>query len=254
MPRIRDLAMVRTLLDRDSAWAAYAIGDTSPALADNCEWYTPEAGSALVLLYRGFTPPIVFAMGETRHLEPVFREIDAPTISLHLQADGLAGLSRVYETIHTRPMWRMVVEPSTFRSADIRAVVALDEACREALIALYEDGHRHGEGPTFFQPWMLGQGTFHGIWEGPDLIAVAGTHLFSRELGVCAVGNVYTRRDRRGQGHGARVTSAVVQHALGQSIRTIVLNVDQENSGARRLYERLGFTCHCEFFEGEACR
>ena len=255
MPRIRDFAMVRTLLDRDRAWAAYAIGDLSPELADHCEWYVPEGGSpALVLLYRGFTPPIVFAIGETRHLEPVFREIDASTISLHLRADGLAALSRVYETIHTRPTWRMVVEPSAFCPADIRAVVALDEACLDALTALYEDGYRHGDGPAFFQPWMLGQRTFRGIWAGPDLIAVAGTHLFSRELGVCAVGNVYTRRDYRGRGLGARVTSAVVQHALGQSIRTIVLNVAPENSGARRLYERLGFTCHCEFFEGEARR
>ena len=99
---------------------------------------------------------------------------------------------------------------------------------------------------------MVRQGTFRGVREGAALIAVAGTHLFSRELGICTIGNVYTRRDRRGRGLGARVTSAVVQHAIAQAIPTIVLNVSQGNSGARRVYERLGFHCYCEFFEGEA--
>jgi RimJ/RimL family protein N-acetyltransferase len=49
------------------------------------------------------------------------------------------------------------------------------------------------------------------------------------------------------------VTSAVVQHAIDREIPTIVLNVSQENHGARRVYERLGFRRDCEFFEGE-CR
>ena len=99
---------------------------------------------------------------------------------------------------------------------------------------------------------MLRQGTFRGMREGADLIAVAGTHLFSRDLGVCAIGNVYTRRDRRRQGHGARVTSAVVQHAISHGVPTIVLNVGHGNAGARRVYEQLGFHCHCGFLEGEA--
>jgi ribosomal protein S18 acetylase RimI-like enzyme len=49
------------------------------------------------------------------------------------------------------------------------------------------------------------------------------------------------------------VTSAVVQHAIDREIPTIVLNVSQENDGARRVYESLGFRRYCEFFEGE-CR
>ena len=74
------------------------------------------------------------------------------------------------------------------------------------------------------------------------------------ELGVCTVGNVYTRRDRRRRGLAARVTSGVVQHAIAEAVPTIVLNVSRDNDAARRVYERLGFHCHCEFFEGEARR
>lgn len=254
MPRLTDVASVRALLDRDRAWAAYAIGDLSPQFSADCQWHVSESTEALLLLYRAFDPPIVFAMGDSADLAPLFREIVAPALSLHLRPDAMNALSPTFHAIHTRAMWRMAVEPSSFCSAGSDGVVTLDESSIDAVTALYEDGRRHHEGPTFFQPWMLGQDTFRGIWEGADLIAVAGTHVFSPELGVCAVGNIYTRRDHRRRGLGARVTSAVVRHAIDQSIPTIVLNVGQKNAGARRMYERLGFHCYCEFFEGEARR
>ena len=151
-------------------------------------------------------------------------------------------------------MWRMALDTGSFQPASLTDVVPLGEPDLGAIAALYEEGRPHGEGPTFFAPWMLNQGTFQGIWEATDLIAVAGTHLFSPELGVCTIGNVYTRRDRRRLGLGARVASAVVEHAISLEISTIVLNVSQGNPSARRVYERLGFRCHCEFFEGEATR
>ena len=253
MPRITDLSRVRALLDRDRAWSAYAIGDLSPEFAANCSWHAPDGETpALLLVYRGFDPPIAFAMGAARHLATLFREIDAPTLSLHVRPDAIAAMSSAYRPTHTQAMWRMVVEPAAFCPVATDGIVALSESDIAAVNTLYDDGRQNDEGPTFFQPWMLRQGTFHGVREGPDLIAVAGTHLFSRELGVCAIGNVYTRRDRRRQGLGSRVTSAVVQHALSRAISTIVLNVGQGNQAARRVYEQLGFHCHCEFLEGEA--
>ncbi|MGQ0732216.1 MAG: GNAT family N-acetyltransferase [Acidobacteriota bacterium] len=253
MPRITDDSRIRALLDRDRAWAAYAIGDLSPDFAPHCTWYAPaDEAQALLLLYGGFAPPIVFAMGSPSDLAPLFREIDAPVVSLHVQPDALAAMAPAYRPTHTRAMCRMAIEPASFQAVPKDDVVALDQSHHDAVVALYDDGHRHGDGPAFFHAWMLGQGTFRGVWDGADLVAVGGTHLFSRALGICAVGNVYTRRDRRGQGLGARVTSAVVQHALSQSIPTIVLNVGRDNAGARRVYGRLGFRDHCEFFEGEA--
>jgi predicted GNAT family acetyltransferase len=130
----------------------------------------------------------------------------------------------------------------------------LSEADVPAVEALYAEGHRRGDGPTFFHSSMLKQRTFHGIWESDSLVAVAGTHLYSSEERVCAVGNVYTRSDRRGRGLAARVTTAVVKRALADHIDTIVLNVGHENVAAQRVYERLGFTRYCEFIEGEAER
>ena len=191
-------------------------------------------------------------MGAAAHLAALFREIDAPTVSLHVRPDAIAAMSPAYRPIEIRAMWRMVVEPTAFSPAATEGVVALGESDLDAINTLYADGRRNDEEPTFFQPWMLRQGTFRGVWEGADLIAVAGTHLFSPELSVCAVGNVYTRRDRRRRGLGGRVTSAVVQHAMSHAISPVVLNVGRANTTARRVYEQLGFHCHCEFFEGEA--
>jgi ribosomal protein S18 acetylase RimI-like enzyme len=253
MPRVTDLSRIQALLDRDRAWAAYAIGDLSPEFAGHCEWHASEGEApALVLLYQGFQPPILFAMGDPLDVMPLIREIRVPAVSLHVREDLLAAMAPESRPTHTRAMWRMALDPAAFRPARTDGVVLLGDADLAAVTSLYDDGRAHGEGPTFFHSSMLAQGTFYGVRDGAALSAVAGTHLFSAALGICTVGNVYTRRDRRRQGLGARVTSAVVRHAMARHVPTVVLNVGQENTGARRVYERLGFQIHCAFVEGEA--
>lgn len=252
-------AQVIACLDRDREWAAYAIGDLSPAAAPHCSWLVsaPEP-TALVLLYRGFTPPILFAFGDPDSLRPIVAELDAPVVSLQIRPDALPAIAATYTPARLKEMWRMALDPAAFQPAGTGGVEAdvdvdaLGESDLAAVARLYDDGKAGNDGPTFFHPSMLAQGTFRGVREGDDLIAVAGTHMFSRDLGVCTVGNVYTRRDRRGRGLGAAVTSAVVSHAIDAGVRTIVLNVERENHAARRVYERLGFHVHCPFVEGDA--
>jgi GNAT superfamily N-acetyltransferase len=257
MPRLTDLTTVRALLDRDREWSAYALGDLSPELVDHCDWHAPadvRAAPALVLLYRGFTPPIAFAMGAAADLRPLFDELRAPTISLHMQPAAVDAMAGIYRPGTTQAMHRMTLRPAAFTPPPHADARPISPDHLGAVTALYDDGHRRGEGPTFFYPAMLGQHTFRGIWEDGALVAIAGTHLYSREIGVCAIGNVYTRSDRRGRGLGARVTSAVVAHALAEDVSTIVLNVSHTNAAARRVYERLGFVVYCDFLEGEAAR
>jgi ribosomal protein S18 acetylase RimI-like enzyme len=124
----------------------------------------------------------------------------------------------------------------------------------EALRRLYADGEATGEAPDFFFPSMLAQGVFFGHRESGELVAAAGTHLVAPEESVAAVGNVYTRRDRRGRGLATRATSAVVSELLRQGLRTIALNVERRNATAIRIYERLGFFRYCAFCEGLARR
>jgi ribosomal protein S18 acetylase RimI-like enzyme len=121
-----------------------------------------------------------------------------------------------------------------------------------ALQALYADGESSGESPDFFFPSMVAEGVFHGIYAGTALVAAAGTHLLAREEGAAAIGNVYTRRDRRGRGLARLVASAVVGELSG--VETIGLNVRADNVAALHLYESLGFARHCQFYEALANR
>jgi ribosomal protein S18 acetylase RimI-like enzyme len=256
MPLVTDLHRIRTALDRDRTWSAYAIGDLDPERLPDCSWYAPDRDpETLVLLYRAFTPPILFACGTPVRLSPLFAELDAPVVSLHLLPDAIAALPPAYTATETKAMWRMTVGPASFRRADgDETVAALDASHAEAVAALFADARDGGEAPPFYRPSMLAEGAFRGVFEGAALVAVAGTHLFSAALGVCTIGNVYTRRDRRRRGLAARVTSAVVRAAMAASIPTIVLNVSQANGAARRVYEQLGFDAHCAFVEGTARR
>jgi ribosomal protein S18 acetylase RimI-like enzyme len=255
VPRVTDPAIVHAVLNRDRDWAAYAIGDLSPGFAEHCDWFVSDpSAETLVLLYRGFEPPVLFAMGDPRHLRTLVEEVSTPHVSLHVRPDARDALSHRYDMSKTYPMLRMALCPTTFKPAAHDGIFSVGETDLDAVVALYADGHQQGEGPTFFNATMLRQGTFRGVREDGKLVAIAGTHLFSSELGVAAVGNVYTRRDCRGRGLGARVTSAVVEAAITRGVTTIVLNVAPANEGARRVYQRLGFETYCRFFEGHARR
>jgi predicted GNAT family acetyltransferase len=151
-------------------------------------------------------------------------------------------------------MWRMTLDPAAFCPVPHRAR-RLSLADLPALETLFADGVPHGEAPDFFNAAMLADGVFFGLFEGPALVAAAGTHLVAPQEGVAAIGNVYTRRDRRGRGLAAQVTSAVAADLLGQSPAPLVaLNVNQANAAALRVYERLGFRRYCAFYEGLAQR
>jgi predicted GNAT family acetyltransferase len=84
------------------------------------------------------------------------------------------------------------------------------------------------------------------------LPTAAGTHLVAEAEGVAAVGNVYTRRDRRGRGLAGRLVGAVAAELLRRGVRTVALNVARDNAPAIRVYERVGFVYYCDFVEGLA--
>ena len=97
---------------------------------------------------------------------------------------------------------------------------------------------------------QLHERPFFGVWEGDELISVAGIHILSEWADVAAVGNIFTRPDQRGRGLGTRATAALIQDLLDSGFETIVLNVSTENQAAIRCYEKLGFVPHCQYHEG----
>jgi ribosomal protein S18 acetylase RimI-like enzyme len=251
MPPVRDASAIRSILAADPGWSVYALGDLAPGFFEHSEWFRPRGGAeAIALLYRAFETPVLFAMGEAEAVASMLDEIGGQAaVYLHVRPEIVPVLARRYEIVELKEMCRMVLDWTAYRPACTDAAVRLSREDLQDLQRLYADGRENGEEPDFFFPSMLDDGVFYGVREGGELAAAAGTHLAVREEGVAAVGNVYTRRDRRGRGLAAQTTSAVVNELRGL---TVALNVSRKNGAAIRVYERLGFRRHCDYYEGTA--
>jgi ribosomal protein S18 acetylase RimI-like enzyme len=243
VPLLTDKASIRSLLLRDRPWSVYALGDLTPRMFEKCLWFTPD----LSLVLRDYGTSILFAMGSASVVEA----LDHVTWPVHLQVQKPAfdAIARVATIERVWQMWRMTL---TSRAAVVMdpQVTRLCAADVGALERLYADGESTGESPDFFHASMVTDGVFFGLYENGELTAAAGTHLVARDEGAAAIGNVYTRRDCRGRGRGRLVTSAVVRELSG--IETIALNVRADNHAAIRVYQSLGFSQQCEFYEGLA--
>jgi ribosomal protein S18 acetylase RimI-like enzyme len=256
MPALRDPAAIRSILLADPAWSVYALGDLAPGLFERCEWFQPATGvPALALVYRGFSTSVLFAIGEPSALVPALDELSAePVLYLQVRPEIMPLIEARFQLIERKEMLRMVLDPRAYRPAPAEGAVRLSHADLGELQRLYSGGQATGEAPDFFLPSMLADGVFYGIREKGELVAAAGTHLAVPAEGVGVLGNIYTRRDRRGRGLAARSTSAVVSELLRMNLATIALNVALNNQPAIRVYERLGFRHYCVYYEGRAKR
>ncbi len=143
--------------------------------------------------------------------------------------------------------WHSSLRPS--RRWLTKRTVRLGPHDLSAVLALTAD---HPDKPDAFAADQLAQGVFFGLRSGHELVAIAGTHVLAPDLGVAAVGNVFTRPDLRGQGLGTRVTAAVVGELIESGVRTIVLNVAMDNQPAISVYRKLGFWPYRGYYEGVA--
>jgi ribosomal protein S18 acetylase RimI-like enzyme len=198
--------------------------------------------------------PIVLAAGEAAFLPTVFQELLGrlrrhTNIYFVVRPEVLPLLQSDYAVSDRRPMLRMVLDAGRFAGGDGGHAIRLGPSDLDLVAELYRDGDTAGEAPDFFLPAMLETGIYYGVREGTSLVAVAGTHVFAPAEGVGGVGNIYTRRDRRGRGWGGCVTTAVVSELLRRGVATIVLNANEANAAAIQLYEKLGFRRYCPYFE-----
>jgi ribosomal protein S18 acetylase RimI-like enzyme len=244
MPRLTDKDAIRAILRDDPAWCVYAIGDLSERMFDKCTWFTPD----LTMVLHDYGTSILFAMGRAS-IREALNQVSWP-VHLQVQPDGLEEVRRHADVTDIKHMQRMAWTGGAAVIDD--RVTRLTAADLTALKQLYADGEPAGESPDFFYDSMVSDGVFFGVYEGDALVAVAGTHLVSRDEGAAAIGNVYTRRDRRRRGYSRLVTAAVL-HEL-RDLSTVGLNVRQDNLAAIRVYQALGFVTHCEFREALATR
>ncbi|MGV3723854.1 MAG: GNAT family N-acetyltransferase [Actinomycetota bacterium] len=254
MPRLTDRQQIRARLEYDRPWSVYALGDLAPGYWEQSEWYGPEDGAdAVALLYRAAVPPVLMTCGDPVGLASALEELPPePELMLSVRPEALDPIRRRWDVPTPTLMWRMLLV-GEFPGVEASVpVVRLREDSLDEILELFRDGEPTGEAPDFFLPTMLQHGVYFGVREGGRLTAAAGTHLAVPSEGVATIGNVYTRRDRRGRGLGRAATASVVDELLRCGFNTIALNVRQTNAAAIAVYQPLGFRVYCPFYEGRA--
>jgi ribosomal protein S18 acetylase RimI-like enzyme len=253
MPGVTDPSEIRALLENDRNWAVYALGDLDPGRFQHSTFFGIAGIPALVLLYRAFETPVLLTLGKPGDVQLILKEVDLPpNMYLHIRPEILPLVQARYHVLNEKTMCRMILERHLPQLNPAKVAIRLGPEDFHDLERLYEDGVLADESPGFFSQAMLQEGVYFGVREGHHLIAVAGTHLVSLAESVAAIGNVYTRRDRRNLGMASCVTGAVARGLVQAGIRTIALNVEQTNDRAIRVYQKLGFVSYCGFKEGLA--
>ncbi|MCK4693823.1 MAG: GNAT family N-acetyltransferase [Anaerolineales bacterium] len=233
------------LLESDRVWCAYALADLDPAEAEHSTWLVSE--KAVILIYKGLDPPVLFVHGDPEDLRPLVNRVPCGVYQYTLKRNCRLMLADRLQSRIERHMWRMVLNRRDFprvSNVDLKSLVSDD---LPAIRRLFESSP---DMPDSFHERQLTIGPFFGIREGDELLSIAGVHVLSQWAKVAAVGNVFTRSDRRGQGLAMRASAAVVKDLLEQNIQTIVLNVAIDNEPALRCYRRLGFQPYCDYYEG----
>jgi len=244
--QIADRQLLRSFLEQDRLYAAYAICDLEEREFARTRWGAAFDGDTLVavgLEYTGPTPQPVFLMGRPDGIEAVLREIVRPRAAyVAIRPETLPVVESLYRVDPGPQMVRMWVDRTTFRPYPATVQRLLPVEIGE-LNRLYQLG---------FASWLpssaIADGVYYGMRVNGQLIAAAGTHVVSPAARLAVVGNVLTHVDYRGRGFATAVTGAVTAELLRHSDQ-VVLNVRADNPPAINAYRRLGFAEHVRFEE-----
>lgn len=249
---LRDRDRVRELLRPRVDYAAYAMGQLEPGLFERTRWYMArgDTGTGIVLHSRGGLGEATFVLGEPEAVAAALSIHPGPTHTYATcQPQHTDVLQRVYRLAHQQPMIRMAVTGATFEPLKSVRISHLNGYDIRRINALYgTEG-----GPSFYVPDHIESGIYRGVIVEGRLVAVAGTHVVSRQEGVAVVGNVFTHPLYRGRGYATAATSSVTQSLL-DCCEYVVLTVDPNNAPAVRAYEKLGYFRSCELVEASAAR
>jgi len=246
--QLTDKDQILSYLETDRLYAAYAVGDLEPELFKLGTWFGAEKKGrlcALAMHFRGVKMPVLFLMGDIDGVRAVLENGLSPeSVYVNCRAEHLTIAHNIYIWDEPMAMWRMALNKKRFQAVKNNCIrLTPDHA--DQLMELYEHG-----GAAGFNERQLELGIFYGIFHNGRLTAAAGTHLVSTTYNIAAVGNVFTRQDHRGYGHGTATANAVLTDLVKLGIRDIVLNVGQVNTAAIHIYEKSGFERYCPFFEG----
>jgi ribosomal protein S18 acetylase RimI-like enzyme len=244
--RLTDKAEIRRRLNLDREWSLYALADLDDGMFEHCDWWAVNDSLALVFGALPIRP--IFVLGDAASTRQLLAALPVMAGYLNLKPDQLEASEGIYRYRELHQMQRMFLESIEHAHGTAEPLTSRD---LDQVERLYASGDGGG---IAFAPFQLDTGFFYGIRKGGELVSVAGVHVVSRNESVAGVGNIFTRPDYRGQGMAQIVTAAVVAALKEAGIRTIGLNVELTNTGAIRVYERVGFRTHFTYYEGMADR
>ncbi len=241
-----DRALLRSFLERDRLYAAYALCDLDDREFGRTRWGVAFAGSdpiAVVLEYAGLAPQPVFVMGENAGIAAILRVLIRPRAAyLAARTEHLSAIGGIYRAEPGPLMVRMWVDRSIFRPCPAEVARLLPVEVGD-LNRLYQLGFT-----AWLPPTAVAEGVYYGIRVGGRLVSAAGTHVISAEARLGVVGNVMTHPDFRGRGYATAVTGAVTADLL-RFCDQVVLNVRSDNPPALQAYAKLGYREHVRFEE-----
>lgn len=207
----------------------------------------------LVLLYSELDPPVLLAIAD----EPL------ETMSTLLAELSPALPARLYVHISPQCLPALSASRPVSGRAEPHLKLSLDSVSLPPRAPGELPGSRLGPGDTdeveeffrraypgsWFVPRMLQTERFVGVREDRALVSVAGVHVYSRQWGAAALGNVATLPEARGRGLGTAACLALCRLLARDGIPTISLNVRADNGAAIAVYRRLGFSLAAEYLE-----
>ncbi|HXO67107.1 MAG TPA: GNAT family N-acetyltransferase [Candidatus Dormibacteraeota bacterium] len=237
-------------LGRDRPWSAYALGYLDPAAGVPTRVLGAEReGQIQALVVQAELPQLLslYATGDPEAIASVIQELPVPPASgvFSIRAEAVDAFERHLRVSTAYRMRRMVIGRGELNNQPMPGMVRLglkDLEPVKRLYGLWTDSHQ--------LPGQLSNGVYYGVYEGRELIAIAGTHCVSPTFGVGAIGNVLTHINDRNRGLASATTTAVAEELFRLGCDEIVLNVRHGNEVAYRCYARLGFRDHCTFVEG----
>ncbi len=91
---------------------------------------------------------------------------------------------------------------------------------------------------SFRETLALSYAVYMGLWEEELLLGLAGARIIA---GEAEISNVSVRPERRNEGLGSKVLSALTEELSLRGVTDLSLEVRASNRAAIRLYEKAGF-------------
>lgn len=246
------------LLD-DKVEAAYHLALLDEPYRKRVSWQLHRGADgqadAAAAFYNLNRPTIVFLLGRPDALRKCLTRGEPPRLAYAAYfPEHTEVLNELYRIPRPVKMQRMALNRSDFALSprDFKEdqpkigaePVVLRGAHLELLTELYslEPGFRPDQ-------HQYATGGYMGIFGDGKLLTAAGTHFISGERSFAMIGNVITRPSHRRLGLARRVVVSQLARLFNR-VDAVCLNVSTINEAAVKMYESLGFSAHCTYYEG----